>query len=201
MTEQKKKPGIIKIIFGGLVIVALLFILGLMVSIINDDTETNESVTVTTVQTNKTVAKNKSVKKKTIDDKISDIVNKQLGKKNNLDKKTIIKVSSVKSSEKGNIVNLDLNASENLTSKMTKGGMTLDAKRILEPISKLKDVDSIQLQWYYPLVDNYGNKKDKPVMRINLSHDTLKKIKWDNFDHKKFKTIADSYWESEALNK
>lgn len=191
MSEQKKRPGIFKLFFGGVVIIVLLFILGTMVSTINDDNKVaNES----------NAKKAVSAKKQTLNEKISDIVVEKLGKKSNNDKKRIVKISN-EDLTNGKLIKLDLNANENLTTKMTKGGMLKDAANVIEPLTKLSNVDGIKLQWYYTMVDKYGNEKEEPVMKIQLDRETLNKINWKTFDYNNFEIVADSYWEHTALKK
>ncbi|MEX3621835.1 hypothetical protein [Viridibacillus arvi] len=133
---------------------------------------------------------------------ITNIIEDEIGDKNNMDKKRIVKISTVQSAtSKSEMVTLKLNASENFTNKMTKGGMGMDAEKILEPISKLDDVEVVTINWLFPLVDAYGNEKDGDIMRIELSKKTLSKINWKNFDYRNFESIADSYWEHPALSK
>jgi len=125
------------------------------------------------------------------------IITDKLGKKNNLKKNTINDIQYV-AEDKGAII--AVNANENLTKNMTKKGIWMDSKKILQPLSKLDGLDIIIIHWYYPLVDTYGNEKDGIVMSFEINKETLNKINWDNFLTDNIPNVVSNYSEHQAFN-
>ncbi|MGA3675513.1 hypothetical protein ACPCXF_10555 [Lysinibacillus agricola] len=70
-----------------------------------------------------------------------------------------------------------MNGNENLSKNMTKKGMWMDSKKILEPLNEMNEFDSITIQWFYPFVDTYGNEKDDLIMSFDIDKANLNKIK------------------------
>lgn len=124
------------------------------------------------------------------------IINDKLGKKNNLKKNTINDIQYV-ASDKGAII--ALNANENLTKNMTKKGMWMASKDILQPLSKVEGLDIIIIHWYFPLIDTYGNEKDGIVMSFEINKETLNKINWDNFLTDNIPNVVNNYFEHQAF--
>lgn len=133
--------------------------------------------------------------------RIEKIVTDKLKSKTNTDKKRIVSVEQLPEDDESLYFIVLLNANENLTSDMTKRSMWLDSKEILEPISKIKNLNKIVLQWQLPLVDSFGKTEDGLVMTINLERDALDKINWDNFNVEKFPDVSKTYFEHPAIKK
>lgn len=87
---------------------------------------------------------------------------------------------------------------EILSSKTAKKEMLIKTKDILKNIAD-KDMEFISIEWQVELTDKLGNKEYGPVIRLDLSKETLDKINWDNFDYNNFPDIADDYWQHQAV--
>ncbi|MFJ8103350.1 hypothetical protein [Lysinibacillus sp. NPDC096212] len=131
-------------------------------------------------------------------DKAKKIITDKLGKKNN-QKKDTVKSYAVTNEDNGKGFIIELNANENFSVNMTKKGMWMDSKKILEPLSKMNNFEKIIVHWYYPLVDTYGNEKDVLVMSFDIDKTTLNKIKWDNFLTDNVPNVVNNYFEHPAL--
>ncbi|MET4560737.1 outer membrane biosynthesis protein TonB [Lysinibacillus parviboronicapiens] len=126
------------------------------------------------------------------------VITDKLGKKNN-QKKDTVKSYAVTEEGNGKAFIVELNANENFTVNMTKKGMWMDSKKILELLNKKNEFEKIIIHWYYPLIDTYGNEKDVLVMSFNINKATLNKIKWDNFLTDNVPNVVDNYFEHAAL--
>ncbi|GAB0170564.1 cell envelope integrity protein TolA [Lysinibacillus sp. CTST325] len=160
-----------------------------------EETEKEASQAQTQQEQAKNDEKNKESKPVTtssVDKTIKDIVYGVLGKTNNMKKDTVNDIQYVES-DKGVII--ALNASENFTTNMTKRGMWLDSKKVLQPLSKVDGLETIIIHWHYPLVDTYGNEKDVLVMAFEVDKATLNKIKWDNFLTDNVPNVVNNYFE------
>ena len=79
-----------------------------------------------------------------------------------------------------------------------KKDLLLKSKEILEDLSKT-ELEFINLEWKAEFKDKYGELSYNPVMRIDMTKDTLDKINWENFDYKNIEDIADDYWQHNTL--
>ncbi|MEK5070763.1 hypothetical protein [Sporosarcina sp. FSL K6-1508] len=133
--------------------------------------------------------------------RIEKIVTDKLKNKTNTDKERIVSVEQLPEDDESLYFIVLLNANENLTNNLTRHSMLMDSKEILEPISKIKNMNKVVLQWQLPLIDSYGNTKDGLVMTINLERDALDKINWENFNVEKFPDVSKTYFEHPAIKK
>lgn len=141
---------------------------------------------------------NKKDEPKTPQEKLENIIIDNLGKKNNMDKVRLANIQDLTENDSLYFV-VTLNADENLTNKLTRSGILLDSKKILEPISKIENLNKIVLQWQLPLTDQYGNTKDGQVLVINLEREQLDKINWENFNVDNFENVSKTYFEHQAF--
>lgn len=138
-----------------------------------------------------TNSKNEKVDKNApVTTQVTTIVNNELGKKVE-DKKS---VKSVKF-DKG-IVYIDVNTNANEGSKRT---LLKNAAHIIEPISKIKGVEVIQLRFFAPLTDQYGKQTNEKVMFINMNRETLDKIDWKNFNYENIPDVANIYDQHKSM--
>lgn len=188
------------------------FILGIVIgacSALGNDYDSSEKKAKTPVTHHKKEETKKPAKKavdyqKVTKSNVKTVITKALGTKTNMDKKRIVGVDVIENAAddfKSKIILVKLNANENLTNKMTKGGMFEDTSDALKALSKFKNTSIYRVWWYYPLVDTYGNESDDVVMKLELSNETLKKINWDNFLSKNYPNIADFYWQHPSMPK
>lgn len=120
-------------------------------------------------------------------------------------KKAIIKVVGEENLETFNYVPdnnfalIKFKGSENLSSKMTVKGMYMDISNILKEIQKDINVN-VDINVTYPLQDKYGNISEDIVIKTTFNNDTIKKINFDNFDYNDIPSVADEWWNHNALN-
>ena len=76
--------------------------------------------------------------------------------------------------------------------------MLIKTKDILKNIAD-KDMEFINIEWQVELTDKLGNKEYGPVIRIDITKETLDKINWDNFDYNNLPEVADDYWQHQAI--
>lgn len=89
--------------------------------------------------------------------------------------------------------------SENLSNKMTVKGMYLDIFKILKEIQSIIDTD-VDFNVTYPLQDKYGNSSDSIVIKATFKNDTIKKINFENALFENTPSLADEWWNHNALN-
>lgn len=120
-------------------------------------------------------------------------------------KKEIIKVVGEENLETFNYVPdnnfalIKFKGSENLSSKMTVKGMYMDISNVLKEIQKNIDVN-VDFNVTYPLQDSYGNISEDIVIKASFNNETIKEINFDNFDYNNLPSIADEWWNHNALN-
>lgn len=139
-------------------------------------------------------AKEEAEKNAPIDEKIKKVVYDTLGKKSNTGKDRVHKIEVY-----GDVANVWLNASENLSNNMTKKGMWIDTFKGLEELAKFEELERIAFVWMFPLVDKYGNESDGKIMSLDFTREIIDKINFDNVDFNNAPTIAEDYWEHNAL--
>ena len=98
-----------------------------------------------------------------------------------------------------NFALIKFKGSENLSSKMTVKGMYMDISNILKGIQKDINVN-VDVNVTYPLQDKYGNTSEDIVIKATFNSDTIKKINFDNFDYNDIPSVADEWWNHNALN-
>lgn len=75
------------------------------------------------------------------------------------------------------------------------------AAKLIEPVSKLKGVQVVQLTFLAPMSDQYGKTSFERGMFINMNQETLKKIQWENFDFENIPDVANLYDWRDSLKK
>ena len=111
-------------------------------------------------------------------------------------RKAIVKVVGEENLETFNYVPdnnfalIKFKGSESLSSKMTVKGMYMDISNVLKGIQKDINVN----------VDSYGNISEDIVIKATFNNETIKKINFDNFDYNNIPSIADEWWNHQALN-
>ncbi|MEW9139145.1 hypothetical protein [Bacillus wiedmannii] len=135
----------------------------------------------------------------TLEEKIKDVVKDKMGKKSlvNLE----INDNAGTEQEGDKVVLLTLDGKDRITTNMTKSGMWLDTKDILEKLVQEKEISEITFFYQFNLVDQYGNEKKENVMKIKFDRNTIDKINFKNFNHKNTPNIATDYWSHPALDK
>ncbi|GEM_PF-4147196 len=134
------------------------FILGIVIgacSALGNDDDSSEKKAKTTVTHHKKEETKKPAKKavdyqKVTKSNVKTVITKALGTKTNMDKKRIVGVDVIENAAddfKSKIILVKLNANENLTNKMTKGGMFEDTSDALKALSKFKNTSIYRVWW------------------------------------------------------
>ncbi|MBZ5213420.1 hypothetical protein HU186_03490 [Bacillus paralicheniformis] len=149
-------------------------------------------------------SKNQENPDKLTEERLVKDVQKLVGEKAG-DKQKVAKIDLISTADDNNqpkkTVNITLNGSDNLTTKMIRKGMFVEAEKIFPKIFENKEVERVILIWKFPLVDVKGNSESEKVLSIQIERKTNDQINWDNFDRDNFATVADHYYEHPALNK
>ena len=120
-------------------------------------------------------------------------------------RKAIVKVVGEENLETFNYVPdnnfalIKFKGSESLSSKMTVKGMYMYISNVLKGIQKDINVN-VDINVTYPLQDSYGNISEDIVIKATFNNETIKKINFDNFDYNNIPSIADEWWNHQALN-
>lgn len=139
----------------------------------------------------------------TLEDKVKGAITEAVNEKTNMDKVRLVKLEindhagTKKESDK--IALITLNADENLSSNLTKGGILMDSSDLFKSLFENSEIEEVVLFWQLTLVDTYGNEKDDTVLKVALTKEIAGKINWDNFDRNNYSKVASDYWEHPAL--
>lgn len=84
--------------------------------------------------------------------------------------------------------------------KTAKQSFITNSVKFMEKMKSLKEVTQATLVIQTPLTDQYGNVKNGEVMRVTMNRETLDKINFENFDAENLSSVADNYYEHQALS-
>ncbi|MHB1391989.1 MAG: hypothetical protein ACYCYE_02745 [Clostridia bacterium] len=102
-------------------------------------------------------------------------IKKQLGEKSKGGKDRIIGIS-IEGSDKDRIVNIELNGNDGYTADMTVRGMLMDSRKILDTLSKRKDVSSVSVSEYLDVEDIGGGTVEEWVFTLALDRKGLDNV-------------------------
>lgn len=94
---------------------------------------------------------------------------------------------------------IEYNADDNLTVGLVRFGIWSDTLEIVQKLSGNTSINSVTVNAYIPLVDQYGNEAPGKVMTVNLTKETWSKINWDNFITDNLPNVADLYYIHPAI--
>ena len=98
------------------------------------------------------------------------------------------------------LVYLSFIGDSNLSTSMTKRGMLSEVGDLLEKLPQEDSrIDEIEIEIWFPLVDEHGNTEMDSVMKVNATKNNWQKINWDNFLTENIPNVVDSYWIHPAL--
>ncbi|EEG78122.1 hypothetical protein [Dethiobacter alkaliphilus] len=110
------------------------------------------------------------------------------------------RVQKVTYNEGIGFVHIEAIANDNLTQNAIRGGMLLDAKKLYSVIfDELSEVDTVDLTWYFPLVDQRGNESLDKVMTFTYTRENAATVNWDNVLTDNVGKVADSFWQHPAV--
>lgn len=106
----------------------------------------------------------------------------------------------------GYLIEISYRANNNLTTKLTRQGILMDARDFAEELfrdSSCSEVNEYMLKPYLKLVDNYGNESEKQVAKIVLPRESAERIgNWDTIYIERFRDIVEKdgqLWLHQAL--
>lgn len=162
-----------------------------------DESDQNSQTANVPIQTNKTIETTG------IDGQVRSVITSAIGAKTNTGVEKIIKlqVNDHAGTQKDGdrIVVVQLQANDNLSNNMIKGGMQLESIKVFKELFRIVDVEEVAIAWEFPTTDKLGNTSSSTVMKINLNRGTATKINWDGFDKKNIETVANTYWEHPSI--
>ncbi len=178
---KKNKKIILSVIF------AIWFII-LMVTPSGDDVSTNNQRETTRVEKTSSSVANETEKNKEME--LKEKIEKVVGSD---------RLETFNYIPDNNFSLIKFEGSENLSNKMTVRGMYLDIFNILKEIQSIIDTD-VDFNVTYPIQDKYGNISDIIVIKATFKNDTIKKINFENALSENTPSIADEWWNHNALN-
>lgn len=190
--EKTKKPFYKRWWFGT---VAAIVVIGIIGSNSDDDNAAETEDTPKEEVTDEPAMQEELVEKElTVDELISKVVTDTIGETAGKDRTSVHKIEVY-----GDVANVWLNASENLTVNMTRKGMWLDTKKMLEEFAEIDGIELYQIVWMLPLTDKFGNVEDSKVMSLDFPRATIDQINFDNLLTDNVPELADNYWEHNAI--
>lgn len=132
----------------------------------------------------------------TLEERITNAIHKVAGKE--VDGEDSIMSLSVTFTGEGEAVRAVIK-SEALSAKLFKKQLLIKSKDLLKKLSEMSEIVFVNIEWQGKFVDSYGNIKFNPVMRVDMTRETMDKINWENFDYTRIEKIADDYWQHMGL--
>lgn len=175
-------------VFGGIFVVSL--VLAAATSSSQTTLENPEDATVTQADTTVYVTEENTPERD-----IEKTVIELLGETSNEDVPRVRNIDAL-----GEVTLIEYNADANLTSGLTRFGIWSDVIEIVQELSTNSTAESITVNAYIKLIDQYGNEDMGRVMTVNLTKETWSKINWDNFITENLPTVADLYFVHPAIN-
>jgi len=139
---------------------------------------------------------------KTLEEKITDVINASLGSKTNTDKQRVVGVEitkydasmisayKYKSGETVVYPLIKINADENLTTNLQKSTMHDEAVKIAKAVFSVDQTIGDIIIWsQLPVKDQYGNIKDDTAIIYSMSRSLFDKVNWSNFSYRDLPTL------------
>lgn len=135
------------------------------------------------------------------EDRLSALVQETFKGTSNTKKERLRKVDIVKQVGGGWGVFIEYNASENLTTNMTKKGIESDmSKAYIALYTADLNVKQATVAAYFPLRDQYGNNEDGIVYKTTLTSEVADKINWQAENITLQARIIPGLWKTSILN-
>lgn len=125
---------------------------------------------------------------------IERLVNDLLGDTTNTDEKRVERVI-YNELDDDHYIGLNLHANENVTNKLTRGGILKNSFEIMEALHEQGYAGKFYVDWRLPLTDSYGNTEAGKVLSIDITAEDFAKINYDDFLYENLPKIAESYFE------
>lgn len=152
-----------------------------------------------------------STKEKTIDEKtfnemnntgkIQYLINNTIDKETNLDDYTN-RITNISVNDEISNISLILTADNGFSNEYIKETIYYNTQDIMkEFVSKFKNLDVVNFDWQFPLVDTYGNEELKTVVELQFTNETIYKTNWGNVIADNVPILAKFETVHPALNK
>lgn len=125
---------------------------------------------------------------------IERLVNDLLGDTTNTDEKRVERVI-YNELDDSPYIGLNLHANENVTNKLTRGGILKNSFEIMKALHEQGYAGKFYVDWRLPLTDSYGNTEAGKVLSIDITAEDFAKINYDDFLYENLPNIAESYFE------
>ncbi len=134
-------------------------------------------------------------------DQIRMLVSDQLKGKNNM-KKDSLRSLEVTEQEGGDWnVAVEFNASDNLSANLRKASIETKMSEIyISLFNSGKNIETVSVGAYFPLVDQYGNENDGIVYASSLGAEEAKKVNWNADSASLRLTILPRVWTTTMLH-
>lgn len=209
LVKQGSRKRVLGIFGGGLILFAILF--GATSSTkTEEDNIIDQSATQTTP---KTTPKQTLVAPLSLERQVEQKIIAELGEKTNMGKPTIISVKTDKytalelqqfghkQGEEVFEVMVKVNASENVTSNLTKQTMHKEAFAIFKNVFPLSPKIGDVLVWsYIPTKDQYGNMKSDVGITYSMARSLFSKVNWGNMNYSELPALLKAENKSNPLN-
>lgn len=135
------------------------------------------------------------------EEQIQKIVSDQLTGVNNMDKAYMKRIDVVEQVNGGWGVFVEYNADDNFTINLRKGSIELKMSEIYLALYRSnKDIRSVSIAAYFPLVDKYGNQSENVTYKSILDKAEADKVNW-NADEATLKvSILPNVWTTSILH-
>lgn len=129
------------------------------------------------------------------EDQLRQIVSDVLKGNTNMSKQRLRKMDIVKQASGGWGVFVEFNGDDNLTANMRKGGIESKMAEVYIALyTSSKDVQTVTVAAYFPLVDRYGNESDGVVLKTSLSKAEAAKVNWSADSSTLRRSILPDIW-------
>lgn len=171
---------------------AVAFIAVVVVEIVGNETEEHDQKRVIPAAVHSPTAG--------IETQVRQYIVEAVGETTNLDVARIVKLEvndhAGTPQEGDKIVVATLCGNDNLTTRMIKGSMQLDAIRVFEALFKLPEIEEVVLLWRSP--SKADTESPITVLKLSVTREATDRIDWSSIDKDDLETAASSYWEAPA---
>jgi len=135
------------------------------------------------------------------EEQVKKIVTDQLKGQNNMKRENLKKVEVTEQGGGGWEVIVEFNASDNLSTNLRKVGIEKQMSELYISLYRSgKDIKTVSVSAYFPLVDQYGNENDRVIYASTLDSEEASKVNW-NADQSSLKlSILPNVWTTSMLH-
>jgi len=129
------------------------------------------------------------------------VVSRTLEGDNNMDKPLLRKVDVVEQIDGGYGVFVEMNANDNLTSGMIRGGIEQDMSKVYMALYQSGlDVRTATVAAYFPMTDQYGAESEAVIYKSMLDKSEADKVNWEADDSLLRTDILPGIWQTTLLH-